>query len=152
MQDAKGRFISRPIEERFFERVQEPFDVQNDCWMWTGSKTGNGYGQVWLNTKEKEAAHRVAYKMFVGPIPEGFHVDHLCRNRLCVRPDHLEPLSAHLNIGQWHRARTHCRKGHPYDRENTRYRLREDRIYRQCRICDREGRRGLRTRKRGLIP
>ena len=115
----KGQVISRPLEDRFVERVAEPFDPHNDCWLWTGAKTGSGYGQIWLGTVHRECAHRIAYEMFVGPIPEGYHVDHLCRNRACVRPDHLQAIPGKENVSQWNLEKTHCRNGHLYDDQNT---------------------------------
>lgn len=67
---------------------------ENDCWVWTGSKTRatNGYGQIGVRGR-KTLAHRVSYELHVGPIPDGSQIDHLCCNRLCVNPDHLEPVT-----------------------------------------------------------
>jgi hypothetical protein len=128
----QGRIASRPIEDRFIERIKEPFDAHNECWIWTGAKTGSGYGQIWLDTNRRECAHRIAYEMFVGPIPQGFHVDHLCSNRACVRPDHLGVLTRKENVSQWNNSKTHCRNGHPYDEENT---YRKPDGERRCRVC-----------------
>lgn len=66
------------------------------CWTWTGSVLPSGYGKIStgpLAAQSGTTAHRAVYEAFVGPIPEGLHLDHLCRNRLCVRPDHLEPVT-----------------------------------------------------------
>ena len=70
-----------------------------DCWEWRGSAHGSDrrYGGFTLNGR-RQYAHRVAYQLFVGPIPEGLELDHLCRNRWCVRPDHLEPVTHQENM------------------------------------------------------
>lgn len=133
----------RTLIERFTEKIAEPSDNHNDCWEWNGSKTGNGYGQIWLNRKNT-AAHRLSHELFIGPIPEGHAVDHLCRNRLCVRPDHLQALSHRENWSQWNLGKTHCRHGHPYNEENT-YRHRGER---QCRICLRDATRRYQAKRK----
>lgn len=75
----------RTPAERFWAKV----DRSDDCWVWTGTGTPKGYGQFAPHGKHVYA-HRFAYELLVGPIPEGMTIDHLCRNRGCVRPDHLE--------------------------------------------------------------
>lgn len=114
--------MSPTFTERFFSRTDVTVD---GCWTWTGSIAGNGYGGirvagVWTR------AHRVAYEMFVGPIPPGLVIDHLCRNRRCVRPDHLEPVTFRENIlrgsapSAVHARKTECPRGHPYAGDNLR--------------------------------
>jgi hypothetical protein len=99
----------------------------DSCWPWLARKAGGGYGYFSLSGKEKRA-HRVAYEEFVGAIPPGLDLDHLCRNRICVRPDHLEPVSrsennrrglSGANLVEMYRSRTHCPQGHAYDEANT---------------------------------
>jgi hypothetical protein len=80
--------------ELFWSRVDK--DGPNGCWLWTGVHIGAGYGQASLNGV-RQVAHRVAYELTVGPVPEGLQLDHLCRNRGCVNPDHLEPVTASEN-------------------------------------------------------
>jgi HNH endonuclease len=109
------------------------------CWDWTGGITGNGYGYIYLDGRgtPRVAAHRVAYELLVGPIPPGLQIDHLCRNRRCVNPLHLEVVTQTENVrrgaNHW-RNLTHCKYGHPLDgwsagrrycRECTRRRNRE---------------------------
>ena len=131
----------RPIADRFWSHVQKPDDAVG-CWMWTGSTSNGGYGAFFPAEDEAVGAHRFAYELVKGPIPEGRQLDHLCRNRLCVNPDHVEPVTQHENLlrgegfaGINSRA-THCPKGHPYSGENL-Y-VRPDRPGRGCKECKRE--------------
>lgn len=120
----------------FWSRVQKT----ETCWWWTGAKTPEGYGQVVIAGKIV-GAHRHAYELAVGPIPDGLQLDHLCRKPSCVRPDHLEPVTRRVNILRGtspvaRRAGTsHCVKGHEYTPENTVRSRRDGR--RSCRECKR---------------
>jgi len=78
-----------PLLDRFCAKVR-PAD--NGCWAWAGAHAANGYAQIGNNCKV-HYAHRVAFELFVGPIPDGLHIDHLCGNRSCVNPDHLEAVT-----------------------------------------------------------
>lgn len=134
----------RPAFDRFAERATL---TPNGCIEWTGGLNGSGYGQFsdlrTSNRKEgKVYAHRWSYEYFIGPIPDGLHLDHLCRNRKCVNPTHLEPVTAKENIlrgvgtSALHAVKTHCPAGHPYSGENL-Y-IHPARGYRVCRACGRE--------------
>lgn len=114
------------------------------CWAWTGFVKPNGYGQIGLGKRGMGIAHahRVAYELYVGPIPTGMTLDHLCRVRCCVNPDHLEPVTNAENIrrgdsgkatGRQQRAKTHCLRGHEYTPENTIWDRRGNRCCRACR-------------------
>lgn len=107
------------------------------CWNWTGADNGHGYGVFSIHARQ-QYAHRIAYELHVGPIPAGTEIDHLCRNRRCVNPDHLEAVSHAVNmhrgdtIAAKNAAKTHCPKGHPFDDANTAYRPNGGR---RCRAC-----------------
>jgi hypothetical protein len=91
------------------------------------------------------SAHRWAYEAFVGPIPEGLEIDHLCRNRACVNPAHLDPVTHQENMSRGKAARmTHCHKGHPFDEANTRM---EAYGSRRCKECNNAASRRYRERK-----
>lgn len=127
------------LDERFFSKVW----FTDGCWLWIGAMYSNGYGHFATSSPRKDhLAHRFAYERLVGSIPVGLTLDHLCRNRACVRPDHLEPVTQEVNnrrgmgaSGRHFRA-THCPKGHPYDGENL-Y-IRPDGMGRGCKECRRE--------------
>lgn len=111
-------------EERFMSFVaQEP---NTGCWLWAGSGDKGGYGGFRRssdNGGKWERAHRVSYRLFVGPIPEGKILDHLCRVRCCVNPNHLEPVTYQENAqrgetGINKASATHCPNGHPYYGDN----------------------------------
>ena len=125
---------SVPLRARgvpFLDRVNK--DGPNGCWLWLGGTDTSGYGQLWLNGRQK-LAHRYFYEMAYGLIPEGMQIDHLCRVRRCVNPDHLEVVTHIENIrrGTGSGSRTYCPKGHPYDPSNTVF---NSKGHRECRIC-----------------
>jgi hypothetical protein len=107
------------------------------CWEWTACLDHAGYGkanriaQVGVTQK----AHRISYTLLVGPIPDGLELDHLCLNRKCVRPSHLEPVTHAENHRRRVAAKTHCDRGHRYNDANTYYRANGTR---QCRVCARD--------------
>jgi hypothetical protein len=95
-----------------------------------------GYG-VLSTVDGNRYAHRLAYELLVGPIPEGLHIDHLCRRPECVNPAHLEPVTNVENIrrgnaGLFQASKTHCKQGHPYDEKNTLIRRSGGRACREC--------------------
>lgn len=98
-------------------------DPTTECWNWTAGKDEFGYGRFGFRGRNNRA-YRVAYILLVGEVPEGLELDHLCRNRACINPAHLEPVTHRENIlrGKNHVAeqskRTHCREGHPYVLKN----------------------------------
>jgi hypothetical protein len=109
------------------------------CWIWIGLKTPRGYGYIGTRDHKHILVHRFSYELHTGPIPEDLQIDHLCRNTLCVNPDHLEAVTATENIlrsdsiSTRNRLRTHCKNGHPFDEANTRWT--PNRRERVCRTC-----------------
>lgn len=124
------------VEQRLWAKV----DFTGDCWLWTAGCNNQGYGQIKVAGKV-EKAHRVAWELLVGPISTGREMDHLCRVKRCVNPDHLEPVTHQVNDrrgiagavnGVRERSKTHCPYGHEYSPENTWV---DRHGWRYCRAC-----------------
>ena len=125
--------IQRHRQRQVFSKII----VGDDCWEWKGMPKSGGYHQIKVGGRNL-MAHRVVYELLVGPIPEGLQLDHLCRNRWCVRPDHLEPVTPKENKRRGitvNETKTHCPRGHAYNEENT-YRFPDG--SRRCRACRRK--------------
>ena len=118
----------------------------NGCWVWSRAVSGNGYGNY-----GNKGAHRVFYELFIGNIEKGMQIDHTCRVRACVNPEHLEQVTAQENIlrsmpyrmanmgGLFHLNKTECPNGHPYSEENTSNSKRKNgRTFRRCKACRRK--------------
>ena len=127
--------LSRDTRNEKQEFLLAKVNQSGECWEWRAAVGRDGYGRVgfagkiWL-------AHRLAYELFVGPIPVGLDLDHLCRNRRCVNPAHLEPVTRRENLRRgrnWHREKTHCKYGHEFTTENTYGRHDGGRDCRACR-------------------
>lgn len=130
--------LTESEHSRFMSKVL----VENDCWLWQGPLDKDGYGTFYLRRRSRRA-HRVGWYMHHGEIPQGMVVNHKCRRRHCVNPQHLEVVTVRENalkdsrsIGAINARKTHCPKGHPYDRTYGRQRY--------CSICDAEKARRLR--------
>ena len=128
--------------ERFLDKIE----FTESCWLWKAAMLQNGYGTFGVPTVDPHRhrtvlVHRYSYELFVGPIPRSLVIDHMCRVRHCVNPDHLRIVTRRINNLQntvSHVAlnpdKTHCPVGHLYDEENTYV---SKRGYRQCRACHR---------------
>lgn len=121
------------------------------CWLWTGYRTSQGYGRfsvAYPMFRDKPVvmhSHRVAFTIIRGSIPDELEVDHLCRVRNCVNPEHLEPVTPRENTRRSYAARprkSHCKQGHAFDEKNTRRNGGKcpQRVCRQC-VRDRRGKR-----------
>lgn len=136
----KGVYPRQPAHVRFWAKVNKDGPVPpmrpdlGPCWLWTACISGNGYGHF-----NRNSAHRWSYIEANGPIPKGLEPDHLCRNRRCVRPTHLEAVTHRENVlrGQSlsaeNAAKTNCPQGHAYSGSNLK--MDEARGIRLCRIC-----------------
>lgn len=135
------------VADRFWVKVNK----SDGCWEWTAHRHVSGYGMINID-RVPRYAHRVAYEMLRGEIPDGLQLDHLCRNRGCVNPDHLEPVTNRENTlrgrcGEVNaarmRARTRCKSGHEFTADNTHVYIRNGRTTRHCRACRRATSRAL---------
>ena len=153
----KGDYsMSRPpiqIEERFWDNVVP--DPNSGCWHWMGTLNAAGYAVFWDNAAQTTIrAHRFAYNLFKGVIPEGLEPDHLCREKSCVNPDHLEAVTHQINVlrsagpAARNAVKTHCPAGHPYSGEN----LYEHKTGRGCKICRRRNRDNHLKRQKYALP
>lgn len=115
------------------------------CWNWPGAIRASGYGAVRANLDERGfrtwAAHRAIYTILVGAVVAGIELDHLCRNRKCVNPAHLEPVSSRENclrgvsVHADNARKTHCKHGHEFTPENTMCVPTSCGVGRKCRVC-----------------
>lgn len=136
------RYAKRlPPGSEFVETLMARTDrTPGGCWNWTAAiDPVSGYGRISVEGSTGYA-HRVAFEILVGPIPDGLTIDHLCRNRRCVNPVHLEPVTQRENtlrgtgLSARRAAQTHCQNGHSFDEANTYW----FDGHRTCRVCKRE--------------
>lgn len=139
-------------QDRFESKIN--YEPNSGCWLWGGTMfSRSGYGMFKLEGR-LALAHRISYEVHVGKIPRGRHLDHLCRIRSCVNPDHLEPVTPRVNIlrgvglSAENARKTHCPKGHPYSGDN----LLNTSSGRQCRECGRVRSRERARAKYGYVP
>lgn len=130
----------RSQPDDFWKRV----DKTDTCWLWTGpTQPHNGYGRLGYRGRSV-FAHRLAYELLVGPIPDGLTLDHLCRVRTCVNPLHLEPVTQRENtlrgdtIAAANARKTSCKRGHPFSPENTHIYCHRGTVRRSCKECNRQ--------------
>jgi hypothetical protein len=126
------------------ERIEASVVKTDTCWFWIKHTNHDGYGVIGVGGRLK-MAHRVSYEAFIGPIPESLVIDHVCRNRACVRPDpaHLEPVTHLENVrrGDSMKRASHCCHGHEFTPENTSWKQ-------CCRTCERASRERSKTKER----
>lgn len=136
-----------PIIDRVIDKL---IVLEDGCIVFGGATNSDGYGMVRVNGRLTRA-HRLVYEAIVGQIPDGLQLDHLCRNRICCNPRHLEPVTVRennmrgLSLAALNARKTHCHRGHPFDETNT---GRGSRGARVCRACARLKTAEYRARRR----
>ena len=126
------------------ERISSKISVDrlSGCWVWVACRYPNGYGQIYWDGKMR-LAHRIVYTLLIEEIPKGLDIDHLCRNRSCVNPKHLEPVTHRENVMRGNSpvvdqvSRTHCPQGHELSGSNLVASMLKDNK-RACRQCRKE--------------
>ena len=144
------------IDDKTLKRFMSKVNKTDTCWLWTSAKNIGGYGVFGLNGKNI-LSHRLSYELYIGKIPEGLQIDHLCRVRYCVNPDHLDPVTQAENIrrglsgyhkmsGNHERIKTSCPKGHLYSGKDSRGK-------RVCNVCRSESQKKYYNNKKikGLV-
>lgn len=160
-QERKVKRRTAPSALSLFERlIFHSHVVTNGCWTWAGSKDKDGYGNTKVAGKHA-FAHRAMYQVCRGPIPEGMQLDHLCRNRACINPAHLDIVTSFENTMRSNAAsainarKTHCIHGHPLAGDNLSIQAAKNRsgarrFRRVCLACVRRNNEKYMERKRGI--
>ncbi len=149
---ATGRLLPNTIQDVLLQLVIcEPTTLETGCWEWPGCRTVKGkYGVVRLGSRNQRV-HKLVYEHFVGPVPEGLVLDHLCRNKVCANFEHLEPVTSQVNCQRGNPSTpyvTHCKNGHPWEEASTLWMVDSRGIYRRCAICRKAERDKNRIRRR----
>jgi hypothetical protein len=141
------------LTARFWSKVDKA--GPGGCWLWTAGKNRDGYGKFRVGTRHV-LAHRFAYRILRGPIPDGLQLDHVCRNHACVNPDpdHLEPVVQRVNLLRgdgWaaqNARKTHCIRGHELSGANLRWERDRCGLKRTCLACKRQRERQRSARRK----
>lgn len=124
------------------DKILSKVKITKGCWLWTGYIRKDGYGGTKVSQKHY-MVHRYMYELCFGKVPEGLVLDHLCRNRACCNPNHLEPVTSLENIRRGNaghnKFNTHCKQGHEWTKENTAIAYyAPGKPFRRCKACNRE--------------
>lgn len=153
-------YLMSLMELRFYSYAMPKYPIvraENGCWEWRGTRTDKGYGLLHQGRK-KLRAHKYLYEEFVGPIPQKLVLDHLCRNKGCVNPFHLEPVTSRENtlrgegVTAQNARKTHCSQGHPFDEANTFWRPEGGRDCLECNRAQAKRRREKNKQKAAADP
>ena len=128
----KGRHKTLNYFENFINKIY--VDPINECWIWVGAKNDDGYGRFW-NGERLIFSHRYAYEYYRSKIPKDLTVDHLCRNRICCNPKHLELVTRKENLFRspiYNGTKTHCNHGHAFTGENLHILKNGNRVCKEC--------------------
>ena len=144
-----------PRAEGKFDEVENK-DMGTPCWVWHANKDRNGYGVLSHRVSGKivhRMAHKILWEHFNGFVPDGLELDHLCRNRAGVNPDHLEPVTHAENVrrgeaGQHNPIKTHCPKGHPYSESTYVVKSHPKGNFRRCNRCHEDRAKAARAKKK----
>jgi len=146
---------ARPLLDRLLEKIEK--DESSGCWNFMGSLDPSGYGCIKTGDGNRNTkAHRAAFRLLKGEIPEGRVIDHLCKNRRCCNPDHLEAVPFLINVRRGEATavaadmrETHCPRGHLLSDENSEpYKASNGRTYMRCITCARESTRRWRASRK----
>ena len=122
-----------------FTKLWNKIKLDGECWIWQEGLDKDGYPNYIRFGGKRYRPHRLVYELYIGELDLNLTIDHLCRNKICIRPEHLEQVSAKVNglRGNTYQGinsrKIHCTQGHPYDKKNTYYR--SDDGSRVCKIC-----------------
>lgn len=119
MAPRKGH-VFKSLEQRLMEKVH--FEPNSGCWLWAGADNASGYGKLAIGHSARVYAHRASYELAKGPIPDGMHLDHLCRVTCCINPDHLEPVTNRENARRG-QAGDHMKRAAPAGERHPRAKL-----------------------------
>lgn len=151
LSDGSGALM--PVEDRLWSGAVH---TESGCWEWQRTRA-RGYGYIVRDGRLKRA-HRVAYELAVGPVPPGKELDHLCANKACINPAHLEAVTHRENVmradgpSSVNARRTECRHGHPFTPENTRVLANGERACRECKRISSRARRARTSQALGRKP
>jgi hypothetical protein len=150
--------MKRELNDKLIQRLYSKFVMSSNffngsyCWDWLAYTNYRGYGEVAYNGK-KVNAYKLMYELFVQIVPEGLVLDHLCRRRICVNPDHLEPVTQEVNMSRGANAtKTHCKNGHEFAGHNLMVRTKKNgKTRRQCRTCTAVASEAARKKRRASL-
>ena len=155
----RGIYVRPTMEQRFWAKVLKSGPIPAErpdlgpCWTWSAGRDFYGYGVLWLNERKSKriSAHVASYMIHFGPVPSGLQIDHLCRNRACPNPKHLEAVTQQVNLSRGNgvaavnRRKSHCCNGHELSATNVKLRSNG---HRRCMTCQKQDHRNEYLRKK----